>query len=415
MYDYVVVGGGIESFLFCFLILYNTGKSNIAFVTKSPPDMSKYSSFSKVGLRHVSTSEYTNLLSKFHLDAFSRRVPSGGWNGIDRALRTHEKYWLKKRLLERRFFYQNLDHRLKNLAFEGPLLWKKFLSGHPEFSADIDLIEGIYAISNHCEKGKGSTQPLRIDDIERNLICGRNVSFESDGFSFNSLKFCKKIRDFLTKNGISFFYNTEISKIDFASNKKLKHVISSRGEIFHGKNYFIAIGANFFGYNDYFNLRKLTQPIVGSWYLVHDVNFKHPLKYSNYVSSILTFWQNYTPVSCNDFIKSENPNFQDGKKAVVVGTGCMWKGSVHGRGHSNVEFIKRNERLIKDLFPGKEVTLLDGNCLRNFSYNSLPIIKYGNSLEGKYLSVSGSGTFTTANAVNSASKAVEFFLGNRQC
>ncbi|WP_231861781.1 hypothetical protein [Neorickettsia sp. 179522] len=329
-------------------------------------------------------------------------------------MKTQEKYWLKKRLLEGRFLYQNLDYKLKNLAFRGPLLWKEFLSNYPEFAVDIDLVKGIYGVSNYCEKGEHITQALKIDDMEWNLIYGRNISFESDGFSFNSLKFCKKIENFLSNNGVSFFYDTEISKVDFTSTKKLKYMISSHGKIFHGKNYFIAIEANFFGYNDYFNLRKLTQPIIGSWHLVHDVNLKHPLKYSNYVGPNLTFWQNYTPVSCNSFTKSESYGFKGGEKAVVVGTGCMWKGSTCSEGHSNVEFVKRNEKVIKDLFPEKEVTLLDGNCIRNFSYNSLPIVKCGNSLEGKYLVMSGSGTFTTANAVNSASEAVEFFLGNKQ-
>ncbi|AHX10986.1 FAD dependent oxidoreductase family protein [Neorickettsia helminthoeca str. Oregon] len=409
MYDYVVIGGGVESFLFSFFVLSRFGGSKIAFVTKSTADISDFSSVSKVGFRHVSKFEYTNFLSGSYLRLLKRRISLGGWRSTTRTLRKYEKNWLKKRFqakLSDRFI-GDIDRRLGILAHESGVSWDEFLQNHAEFGLDVDLKRKVYRFSNCPEEAeeKNDLSPIEIDGVEKDSPFLRGAIYDDRSFSFNSLKFCRKILNFLRSNGVDFFCNTEISKLNFTLERKLKSVVSSSGKVFTGRNYFIAIGANSFGLNDFFGLKYLTQPILGLWFLIDGVRAENPFKYHHYVNSNLAFCQSYTPISSI----SDGFGYSTGDNALVVGTGCAWTRSLYGKSCSGNAFVQMNEKLLRKLFPGKKIVQIHGNCIRNFSYNGLPIVFSGDSLNGKYFLISGTGTFTTAASVRNVERAIEFF------
>jgi hypothetical protein len=363
MYEYIIVGGGIESIVQAFFISQSIVNSKVIFITENKNDFSGESTTWSISNRHVSIFDGINFLSQNHKNNLESSIDNGGWLCKTQNFNEDEILWLNKR----KSFCQSPEEVTKINKFfidfnnKSIKKWSDFIQHNEEImrgtqiNYDVDLHSNIHEIISN----KGS-------------------------FSFDAGKFCINIINYLKNKGVSFFYDTKISDVKFNNEKKIEYLISNKGEFFQAKNYIFCPGA--YGGNLFkiFNLSHRINGVLGIWAIIKDVNVKKPFKYHYFENNQLKTCQSYTPIDDN---------------SVIVGTGCAWVGN----DFTNIcefqkqTFINNQKKVIQIVFPGKEILICNNNCIRAFSDNNLPIFKTGETVtNGKYIFISGTGTFTTA-------------------
>ncbi|MDO8499826.1 MAG: FAD-dependent oxidoreductase [bacterium] len=369
--------------------------------------------------------------------AFERHVLGGGWLGKN-ELDDFDKTWIKKRLqaCEDKKSMDDTERFYVQANGEAMSSWQKIILDFPELFYNADLLNtGIlrlydnenlfrWAAERHGKEAVleraltpvevATDYPYFAEACTLGYVTG---AVEAPGFSFNVHKFCQNLINYLAKEGIIFYWEREILRIQFTKDHLVQGLVTANGLII-ADNYCLNPGA-------YANEELLVGTeaegkiagVAGRWlFLPSPKNFKRPVKIHGDVRVVNGRRYPVVDVNLTHFADAS------GKEWLAVGGGYAYLGKPpFDLDNAALRAIdEENERTVKMyLGPIYQEAEKDGlikkssaTCVRSFTYNDMPVMANMPTTSGGILRINaGTNTGTTTIAPFMAGETVRALLG----
>ncbi len=372
--------------------------------------------------------------------AFQKHVTAGGWLAkSENELTDFDKLWLEKRAAASDDLEQmNKTERWYVQANgEAMQLWQEMILKYPDLFKSTDLLNtGIlrlydsekllnWAVQRHEKEAvlQRALTPVEVakdypyfaNGVAEGYVAG---GVEAPGFSFNIHRFTNNIIDYLSSQGVDFFWNHSISHIQISTQGLVQGLVADSGLVV-GDNYAISPGA----YADE-NLFQGTPSagkiagVAGRWmFMPAPKNFKRPVKIHGDVRTENGKKFPVVDVNLTHFTDDQ------GQQWLAVGGGYAYLGkppfSANDPAFDLID--AENDRTVKRyLGPIYDQAMKDGlirkseaTCVRSFTYDDNPVMDSMPTESGGVLRINvGTNTGTTTISPFTARETVKALSKN---
>ena len=293
-----IVGGGINGLISALMLQEKRHDITILDAIQDPVyriDKKYTDSTSWEGCngRHISVTESIPHATPARADVMKKHPAQGGWKLINDFKNT-EKIWVQQ--FENTANFPELQSIftkfVSGINCHGILTWKQIFQKYTEIGTDIIQSERIVRIFKSTkELNKAFDQQFKLHRIDKNgfnfniiklskedlmvRFPGIDITqieggLEVEGMIINFYALCDKLRDYLEKRGVNFFWNSKVTEITSQDDKV--SIFLQNGKKFFAEKVIITVGHQAHHFLKDSNVKNKVQGVAGLWITLPNIS-----------------------------------------------------------------------------------------------------------------------------------------------